>query len=75
MAKKKVTAKITPEDLDNFVNWDTSFVWDAFPPSIDVLTLHGLSDKTVPPYVHSFSRIMSLDGADRYYYLISDTTR
>lgn len=50
VARKKITAKITPEDLDNFVSWDTSFVWDAFPPSTDVLTLHGLSDKTVPPY-------------------------
>lgn len=64
MARKKITAKITPEDLENFVNWDTSFVWDAFPPTTDVLTLHGLSDKTVPPYVHSSVRITSLEGAD-----------
>jgi len=50
VARKKITAKITQEDLQNFVNWDTSFVWDKFPQSIDVLSLHGLSDKTVPPY-------------------------
>ncbi|KAJ7465127.1 Alpha/Beta hydrolase protein [Mycena latifolia] len=33
-----------------FVNWDTSFVWDQFPAKIHVLTIHGLSDNTVPPY-------------------------
>ncbi|KAF9562639.1 ectomycorrhiza-regulated esterase [Agrocybe pediades] len=50
VARKEVTAKIFAEDLQEFVNWDTSFVWDKFPQGIDVLTLHGLSDKTVPPY-------------------------
>ncbi|KAF8192177.1 ectomycorrhiza-regulated esterase [Pholiota molesta] len=50
VARQKIVAKITPEDLQTFVNWDTSFVWDQFPPAIDVLTLHGLSDKTVPPF-------------------------
>lgn len=44
-------AKIFPEDLQEFVNWDTSIVWDRFPQTTDVLTLHGLADKTVPPYV------------------------
>ncbi|KIM42967.1 hypothetical protein M413DRAFT_443787 [Hebeloma cylindrosporum] len=50
VARKKITAKITPEDLQNFIDWDTSFVWDKFPQTIDVLTLHGLLDGTVPPY-------------------------
>ncbi|PPQ88392.1 hypothetical protein CVT25_011271 [Psilocybe cyanescens] len=50
VARKPVVAKITPEDVQEFVSWDTSIVWDKFPQSTDVLTLHGLSDKTVPPY-------------------------
>ncbi|TFK39083.1 ectomycorrhiza-regulated esterase [Crucibulum laeve] len=50
VARKQVTAMVTPEDLEAFVSWDTSLVWDHFPAMIDVLTLHGLSDKTVPPY-------------------------
>jgi len=33
-----------------FVKWDTSFVWDRFPPAVNVLTLHGLADQTVPSY-------------------------
>ena len=51
VARKKIKAKITPEDLQNFMDWDTSFVWDKFPETIDVLSLHGLSDNTVPPFV------------------------
>ncbi|KAF8158490.1 ectomycorrhiza-regulated esterase [Crassisporium funariophilum] len=50
VARKQIVAKITPEDLENFVNWDTSIIWDQFPQTTDVLTVHGLSDKTVPPY-------------------------
>ncbi|KDR82423.1 hypothetical protein GALMADRAFT_237733 [Galerina marginata CBS 339.88] len=50
VARKPIIAKITPEDVQSFVNWDTSFVWDEFPSTTDVLTLHGLADKTVPPY-------------------------
>jgi len=50
VARKKVSFKIFPEDLTNFVNWDTSFVWDTFPTSPDVLTIHGLADQAVPPY-------------------------
>lgn len=49
MARKQVAVKIYPQDVEGFANWDTSIVWDHFPPTIDVLTLHGLSDKTVPP--------------------------
>ncbi|KAF8895105.1 Alpha/Beta hydrolase protein [Infundibulicybe gibba] len=50
VARKLATVKIYPEDLEMFTSWDTSLVWDKFPPAIDVLTLHGLSDQTVPPY-------------------------
>ncbi|KAJ3507065.1 hypothetical protein NLJ89_g6512 [Agrocybe chaxingu] len=50
VARKQISAKITPEDVQDFARWDTTFVWDRFPPGMDVLTLHGLADKTVPPY-------------------------
>ncbi|KAG6816995.1 hypothetical protein H0H87_000890 [Tephrocybe sp. NHM501043] len=50
VARKSTTVKIFPDDLEAFVKWDTSFVWTKFPPNVDVLTLHGLSDSTVPPY-------------------------
>jgi uncharacterized protein len=53
VARKKIVVKITPEDLQRFVNWDTSLIWDQFPPATDVLTLHGLQDETVPPWVIS----------------------
>ncbi|KAJ3747719.1 Alpha/Beta hydrolase protein [Lentinula detonsa] len=50
VARKQVSFKIYPEDLATFANWDTSFVWDSFPASTDVLTIHGLSDNAVPSY-------------------------
>ncbi|KAF5331300.1 hypothetical protein D9758_015806 [Tetrapyrgos nigripes] len=50
VARKPFTAKIYREDLEAFTNWDTSFVWNQFPQSIDVLTIHGLSDPVVRPY-------------------------
>jgi len=50
VARKQITAKIRPEDLQSFISWDSSVVWDKFPQATDVLTLHGLSDKTVSPY-------------------------
>jgi len=50
VARKKFAVKITPEDLQKFVDWDTSLIWDHFPSTTDVLTLHGLQDETVPPY-------------------------
>jgi hypothetical protein len=40
--------RIYPQDLVEFSQWNTSIVWDKFPDQIDVLTLHGLVDKTVP---------------------------
>jgi len=51
VAKRQISAKITPDDLQKFVDWDTSFVFEEFPCTTDVLTIHGLSDATVPPYV------------------------
>ncbi|KAJ6550670.1 ectomycorrhiza-regulated esterase [Mycena vulgaris] len=50
VARKPVTVRIRPADVELFVNWDTSIVWDQFPAKIHVLTIHGLSDNTVPPY-------------------------
>ncbi|KNZ73069.1 hypothetical protein J132_01299 [Termitomyces sp. J132] len=50
VARKPVTVKIFPEDLETTAKWDTSIIWDRFPPNVDVLTLHGLADGTVPPY-------------------------
>jgi len=42
--------KIYPGDVERFVAWDTSLVWDRFPQRVHVLTIHGLADITVPPY-------------------------
>ena len=53
VAGKKLAAQITPEDVEKSAHWDTSFVWDQFPSATDVLTLHGLQDQTVPPWVIS----------------------
>ena len=53
VARKKLAVKITPQDLQKFVDWDTSLIWDHFPSATDVLTLHGLQDETVPPWVIS----------------------
>ncbi|GLB38189.1 putative ectomycorrhiza-regulated esterase [Lyophyllum shimeji] len=50
VARKQVTVKIFPEDLEQFTKWDSSVVWDHFPSTVDALTIHGLADKTVPPY-------------------------
>ncbi|KAJ7676046.1 Alpha/Beta hydrolase protein [Mycena polygramma] len=49
VARKAVTTRIYPADLERFVSWDTSLVWDKFPAHIHVLTMHGLSDNIVPP--------------------------
>lgn len=48
VARKQLTAKITPESVEDFCTWDTSFVWEQFPKETDVLTIHGTADKTVP---------------------------
>ncbi|KAJ7727371.1 Alpha/Beta hydrolase protein [Mycena metata] len=50
VARKPVTVRMCPEDLELFCSWDTSLVWDKFPAKVHALTIHGLSDQTVPPY-------------------------
>lgn len=42
------------------MNWDTSLVWDRFPTDVHVLTIHGLNDATVPPYVRFFVPRLSI---------------
>ena len=55
VAKRQISATVTPEDLQKFVSWDTSFVFEEFPCATDVLTIHGLSDSTVPVCVTFFN--------------------
>ncbi|KAK0441528.1 ectomycorrhiza-regulated esterase [Desarmillaria tabescens] len=43
-------SKIYPEDVDKFANFDGSLVETRFPKRTDVLTIHGMHDKTVPVY-------------------------
>ncbi|KAK0185723.1 Alpha/Beta hydrolase protein [Armillaria mellea] len=50
VARKILSIKIHPEDVEIFSKFDTSLVWDRFPQGTDVLTIHGLSDTQVPPY-------------------------
>jgi pimeloyl-ACP methyl ester carboxylesterase len=50
VARKPVTQKIYLHDLEEFSRWNSDIVWDKFPSSIDVLTVHGLADRTVPVY-------------------------
>ncbi|KAK0222133.1 Alpha/Beta hydrolase protein [Armillaria fumosa] len=50
VARKILSIRIHPEDVENFCKFDTSLVWDRFPQGTDVLTIHGLSDAQVPPY-------------------------
>jgi uncharacterized protein len=49
VARKSVNVHVSREDLKEFSSIDTSLVWDRFPSHVDVLTLHGLADKVVPP--------------------------
>ncbi|KAF8644399.1 hypothetical protein AX16_008460 [Volvariella volvacea WC 439] len=50
VARKQRSVRIYPEDVQSFVDWDTSFVREQFPQAAHVLTIHGLNDKTVTPY-------------------------
>jgi len=50
VARKPIIGRVYPDDLQDFMAWDTSIVWDQFPPQVDVLTLHGIQDQTVPVY-------------------------
>ncbi|KAI0917028.1 hypothetical protein AcW1_007670 [Taiwanofungus camphoratus] len=49
VARKPFVGRVTVEDHHEFASIDTSIVWDQFPATIDVLTLHGLKDIVVPP--------------------------
>lgn len=52
VARKRVVGRIYPSDIEQFANWrGTAAVWDKFPQHTDVLSVHGLADKTVSPYV------------------------
>lgn len=50
VARKPFYARVTVQDHDQFASGDSSIVWEKFPQSIDVLTMHGLKDTVVPPY-------------------------
>ncbi|ESK95681.1 ectomycorrhiza-regulated esterase lipase thioesterase family protein [Moniliophthora roreri MCA 2997] len=50
VARKVVKYTVYSADLERFANYDSSLVWTKFPENTDVLTIHGLQDKTVPPY-------------------------
>lgn len=50
VARKQISVTVTKADLDVFATFDSSYVWDRFPVSTDVLTLHGMQDRVVPPY-------------------------
>ncbi|KAK0237500.1 Alpha/Beta hydrolase protein [Armillaria nabsnona] len=47
---KTFKIKIYPEDIDTFANFDGSLVETRFPQATDVLTIHGMLDRTVPVY-------------------------
>ncbi|KAI6114315.1 hypothetical protein F5141DRAFT_1105832 [Pisolithus sp. B1] len=50
VAHKQLLQRVYPKDLKEFASWDTGIVWDNFPPTINVLTVHGLADGVVPVY-------------------------
>jgi hypothetical protein len=54
VAGKEQVGKVFPEDVVQFAKWDSSYLWDQFPQHTHVLTIHGLADKLVPPYVEHF---------------------
>ncbi|SJK99034.1 uncharacterized protein ARMOST_02316 [Armillaria ostoyae] len=47
---KTFKIKIYPEDIDTFANFNGSLVETRFPQTTDVLTIHGMLDRTVPVY-------------------------
>jgi len=50
VAGRTIVTRITAEGLRAYASWDTSIVWSSFPSATDVLTVHGMADKVVPPY-------------------------
>lgn len=49
VAGQPVTAVIRRSDMDEFATFDSSRVWNHFPPGAHVLSIHGLADTAVPP--------------------------
>ncbi|KAK0489737.1 hypothetical protein EDD18DRAFT_1311212 [Armillaria luteobubalina] len=47
---KTFKIKIYPEDIDTFANFDGSLIETSFPQAPNVLTIHGMLDRTVPTY-------------------------
>ncbi|KZT73816.1 alpha/beta-hydrolase [Daedalea quercina L-15889] len=50
VARQPVGMRVTVQDHHEFASIDTSVLWDRFPATVDVLTMHGLKDAVVPPY-------------------------
>jgi len=48
VARKPTIGRIYLKDLQDFMSWDTSIVWNEFPAHVDVLSIHGIQDQTVP---------------------------
>jgi hypothetical protein len=51
VARKEFIYHVTRDDLKKFSEFDTSIVRRSFPQDTHVLSIHGLRDKIVPPYV------------------------
>lgn len=47
---KKGIKRVYPQDIRDYASWDTSYLHTEFPPIVDVLTIHGLADDTIPSY-------------------------
>lgn len=50
VARKPFVGKVTNEHLHEFATFDSSLVWEHFPQSTHVLSMHGLADPVVPPF-------------------------
>ncbi|EMD39974.1 hypothetical protein CERSUDRAFT_112216 [Gelatoporia subvermispora B] len=50
VARKPFRAIVTLEQLEAFARFNAAHVWDDFPQSTHVLTLHGVQDKVVPVF-------------------------
>ncbi|KAG7439685.1 uncharacterized protein BT62DRAFT_983375 [Guyanagaster necrorhizus] len=46
----RIRTKVYPEDIDTSANFDGSLVESTFPQRTDILTTHGVLDRTVPVY-------------------------
>ncbi|KAL8277665.1 hypothetical protein RQP46_009938 [Phenoliferia psychrophenolica] len=60
VAGKAVSHRVTPEQVQTFAEWDNSYFITSFPQEMDVLTMHGEADLTVPVAdAWDFHRILS----------------